>query len=413
MTGIFFRFSRTLVPVVAAFVFVLPSWSAAGEPTNVRFQRKQLDGRFRSEGVAVGDFNHDGKPDIAAGFVWYEAPDWKMHVISPEPPSDGGTLAGLPPHYEPKGYSNSFCNFAEDLDGDGWTDLIVIDFPGKPTWWFENPKKPGTPWKKQLVTPVTNNESPTYLDLDGDGKRELIAAFSPDPANTDGPDRQMAFFKPAQDPRAPWSIQAISEKGAPGCQRYSHGLGLGDVNKDGRTDVLCAEGWWEAPKGSLASEWKFHKAPFGGGTAQLYVDDFDGDGDNDVLGSSPHAFGIWWFEQLPGGQWKTNEIDKSVSQTHGVCVADINGDGLMDFVTGKRWWAHAAGDPGVDDPAIFCWFELTRQNGRPVWQRHQFDDDSGPGTQFEIADVNQDGLPDIVTSSKKGVYYFEQIRDAK
>jgi hypothetical protein len=90
-------------------------------------------------------------------------------------------------------------------------------------------------------------------------------------------------------------------------------------------------------------------------------------------------------------------------------MGDINGDGLVDFVTGKRWWAHGGSDPGGDQPAVFCWYEFARRDGRPVWVRHQFDDNSGVGTQFELADVNNDGMLDIVSSNKKGVFYFQQI----
>jgi hypothetical protein len=315
------------------------------------------------------------------------------------------------PEYNPMGYSNSFCNWAEDLNGDGWTDLIVVDFPGTPTWWFENPKQAGVPWKKHQAIPVTNNESPQYLDVDGDGKRELVMAFAPSTPESDGPERQMGIARPQKDPTAPWVIQAISAKGAPACQKYSHGLGIGDVNKDGRNDIVCPEGWWESPPKGTTGEWKFHPAPFGGRGAQMYVYDFDGDGDNDVLGSEPHGFGLWWFEQLPNSEWKQHEIDRSVSQLHGVILVDMNSDGLPDIVTGKRWKAHWTGDPGVDEPALFCWFELRRENGKPVWTRHQFDHDSGPGTQFEIADVNKDGLPDVITSNKKGVHYFQQVRE--
>jgi hypothetical protein len=371
---------------------------AADPPKSVRFKKTQLDARFRSEGVAVGDYNKDGKLDIAAGYVWYSAPDWKMHSILPEPPV-----------YDPKGYSNSFCTFADDLNKDGWTDLIIVDFPGTPTWWFENPQGKNEPWKKHTCIPVTNNESPTYLDVDGDGKRELVCAFSPDPKATDGPERQMCLARPDADPYKPWIITPISAKGAAATQRYAHGLGVGDVNKDGLNDIISPAGWWEGRMGS--GEWKFHPAQLGGQAAQMFAYDFDGDGDQDILGTSPHAFGMWWYEQLSEGKWQQHEIDKSVSQTHGVCMADINGDGLLDFVTGKRWWAHASGDPGVDDPALFCWFELTRKDGKPAWIRHVFDDNSGPGTQFEIADVNGDKLPDIIASNKKGVHYFEQVRE--
>jgi hypothetical protein len=384
----------------------LGAWLLAGggavlhaQAPKIRFVKTVLDEKFRSEGVAVGDFNKDGKHDIAAGYVWYEAPDWKMHVMVEQTPE-----------YDPKGYSNSFCTFAEDLNGDGWTDLIVIDFPGTPTWWFENPQGKAELWKRNTLTPVTNNESPDMVDLDGDGRRELILGFSPDPNQPDGPERQMAYATPADSPEKPWELHAVSEKGAPGTQKYSHGLGVGDVNRDGRNDILCADGWWESPATSTDSAWKFHAAPFGG-CAHMHVYDYDGDGDNDVLNSSPHAFGIWWHEQVSPNQWKTQTIDESFSQTHSVCVADINGDGLPDFVTGKRWWAHAAGDPGVNDPPVLHWFELTRKDGRPEWISHNIDHASGVGTQFELADVNGDQLLDIAVSNKRGVFVFTQGRE--
>lgn len=377
---------------------------AEGVPgSKVKFVRTQIDGKFRSEGVCVGDFNKDGKADISTGFAWYEAPDWKEHSF---------TEAAVP-EFNPKGYSNSFCCFTEDVNADGWPDVLVVDFPGTPTWWFENPKESSKAWTKHKAIPVTNNESPNYLDVDGDGKRELVCAFAPTTETSDGPDRQMGFAKPdPTDAKKPWLLTAVSTKQAPQTTKYSHGLGVGDINKDGKNDILCADGWWEAPAKATAGEpWKFNPVNFGGKAAQMYAYDFDGDGDNDVLTSSPHAFGIWWHEQLTDGKWKTHELDRSFSQIHGVCLADINGDGLADFVAGKRWWAHAAGDPGVDEPAVFYWFELSRENGRPVWTPHQFDHDSGPGTQFEVADVNGDGLLDVVSSSKKGIHVFKQVRE--
>ena len=389
---------------------------AADDSPQLRFRKIQLDAKFRSEGVAVADFDRDGKQDVAAGFVWYRAPQFEMHVIAEQPASDGGALAGTPPHFRPKGYSNSFANFAEDVNGDGWPDLIVVDFPGKPTWWYENPKQPGKLWTKHLVTPVTNNESPLLIDLNGDGQRELVAALAPDPANTDGPQRQMAYFSRGSDPQARWSTHPISVPGAPGCRRYSHGLGVGDVNGDARLDVLSANGWWEAPAAAAAA-WKFHAAEFGeqadgeNRAAQMFVVDLDGDGDGDVLSSSPHAFGIWWHEQQADGSWARHEIDKRFSQSHGMCLADINGDGLPDLVTGKRWWAHGGGDPGGDQPAVFYWYELKREKGKPRWVPHQFDDNSGPGTQFEVNDVDGDGHLDVISANKKGVYVFLQVRD--
>ena len=371
---------------------------AAEAATKVSFTKTQLDAVFRSEGVAAGDFNGDGKLDIAAGSVYYAAPDWKMQSILEKPKA-----------FKPKGYSDAFCCFAGDVNGDGKTDLVVVDAPGKPTCWFENPGAVGTAWKRHTAVTVTNNEGPVWADVNGDGRGELVFGYSPDPKNPDSPKRRMAFSGPGKAACDPWPVRTFSAEGAPGSKRYAHGLGTGDVNGDGRADVVVTKGWWEAPAESSRPEWVFHQADLGEDCCQMHVYDFDGDGDNDILSSSAHRFGIWWHERTARG-WKTHVIDKSYSQTHALCLADINGDGLPDFVTGKRWWAHMGRDPGSDGPVLLCWHELARKDGRPVWTRHQIDIGSGVGTQFEVVDINGDGLLDVITSNKKGVYYFQQAR---
>lgn len=382
-----------------------PAFCQETSAGKISFKRAVLDTVFRSEGVAVGDFNKDGKADIAAGAVWYQAPDWKMQLTGDKAPE-----------YDPLSYSHAFQTFADDLNGDGWTDLIVVDWPGAMTWWLENPKKAGASWQQHVLTPVTNNESPQFVDVDGDGKRDLLAAFAPDPKDFDGPARRMGFMTRTSDPSAAWKIHAVSAAGAPSTKRYSHGIGAGDINRDGRQDILCREGWWEAPAQASDAQWTFHAVPLGEDCAQMHAYDFDGDGDNDVLSTAAHKVGMWWHENLGkdnqgNEKWQTHLIDDSFTQTHAVCLADINGDGLADFVTGKRWWAHGPkGDINPGDPAVLFWFELKRSGGKPSWTPHQIDHDSGVGTQFEVADVNGDGLLDVVTSNKKGVRYFEQTR---
>ncbi len=300
--------------------------ATAAEP-NITFKKTQLDNKFRSEGAAVGDFNHDGKMDISAGSVYYAAPDW--HMVS---------VLEKPKEFDPHGYSESFCNFADDINHDGRTDLIVVDFPGKQTWWFEQPEKEGQPWTRHEATPVTNNESPAYLHIVGDEKqRQLLLGYDPG--------GYIGYATPAAEQL--WQLTPVSKPNAPGSGRFSHGIGAGDINGDGRNDILVKEGWWEQPADKNQSELGVSSSRLRLGLPNIHVYDFDGDGDNDVLTSSAHGIGIWWHEQTTDG-WKTHEIDKSFSQTHSLCLADINGDKLPDFVTGKRWWAHGPG--GDVDP---------------------------------------------------------------
>lgn len=371
-----------------AFLSSVPAKQLAAIPFK-KTTIELLENKFRSEGVAMGDFNNDGAMDIAAGSMWYEAPNWTAHSILEKPNE-----------FDKKTYSNTFCNWAEDLDRDGRQDLIVVDFPGQQTWWFQNPGAQGGPWRRSEMVPVTNNESPTYLDVDGDGQRELIFGDA---------EGRMCLARPDADPFAPWKVTPISEPKSPSTERFSHGLGVGDINRDGVNDIVVPQGWWQGVAATTNEPWKFHAAPFGEPQAQMYVYDYDGDGDSDVFGTSAHRRGMWWHEQTADG-WKTHEIDKSIAQTHALCLADINGDGLPDFITGKRYYAHNGRDPGEDEPPYLAWYELQQTDKTAKWVQHVIDEDSGVGTCFETYDMNGDGLLDIIVANKRGVFLFEQSR---
>ena len=376
---------------------------------DVRWKRVKLDGRFRSEGVAAADVNRDGKMDVIAGDVWYEAPNWTVHEIR----KPGKYVAG-------KGYSNSFANFAYDVNGDGWSDLIYIGFPGAPFYWYENPKnKPGH-WKAHLIWHSACNESPDFEDVDGDGKPEIVLSSQPE--------SKMGYLPipKGSDVYKKWKFVAVSKKGNPstnGSHRYYHGLGVADLNGDGRKDILIPHGWWLAPKDRTKLPWKFQPLSLsesGTGSplkaANMYVDDFDLDGDQDIVMSSAHTFGVWWFENVSGNsatKFKYHLIDKSFSQTHAMEYVDINGDGQRDVVTGKRFFAHNGGDPGGKDPVVMVWYEVKKTKGSPPkFIRHEIEAgrDTGIGTQFLVTDMNGDGRPDIVLSNKKGVNILFQRR---
>ncbi len=393
--------TRTILALASlaavAFVWrVLPSQasrnsSAKGEIT---WKKIVLDKEFRSEGVTVADVNRDGKPDVIAGNFWYEAPNWTPHEIRPAQKFDGAT-----------GYSNSFLNFTMDVNADGWPDQICIGFPGDKAVWRENPGKKGGPWNEHVIWRSACNESPHFADLLGTKKPVLVFPYD---------ESTMAWYEPGKDPSAEFTAHEISIPKAPGTQRFSHGMGVGDITGDGRADVLCTDGYWEAPRDRRRSPWKFIPAKLGPPCAHMLVYDVNGDGVPDVITTSAHNIGIWWWEQkkgLTGPEFEQHVIDTSFSQSHSAVLADINGDGLMDFVTGKRFWAHGpTGDVNPGDPAVIYWFELKRKNGKVEWIKHQVDDDSGVGTQFCVADVNKDGHQDIITANKKGVFVFLQQR---
>jgi hypothetical protein len=384
------------------FLAALSSWlpgtmttsQLAAQPP--AFLKMQLDSRFRSEGVAIGDFNRDGAPDIAAGNVWYQAPSWQMQA-----------MRGIPIEYDPLNYSDSFANFVDDVNADGWDDLIVVGFPGAPTIWYENPRNAGGSWAPRQAVAVTNNESPAYIDVDADGHRELVFGHSPD-GNPNSTQRKLAFAQPTSNPAQPWSVRTFSAAAAPGSGQFSHGLGVGDMNLDGRKDVVTPQGWYEAPLDPSQPVWTFHALSLGPDSGQMHVYDFDGDGNQDVLSSSAHNYGIWWHDRGPTGS-VSREIFDGFSQSHSLQMADLDANGLPDFVTGKRRFAHPPpGDPGTFEPSVLYWFELTRAGAIPTWTPHLIDSMSGVGTQFEIGDVNGDGRLDIVTANKNGVFLFLQ-----
>jgi len=417
--------SLPLLAAAVATAAALPAAPAdAPAASPITWKKTVLDTKFRSEGVAVADVNKDGKADVLVGDFWYEAPDWKRHATQKSDKPDG---------FDPNGYSKVFACWADDLNADGFPDLVVVGFPGEPAYWLENPKgktagdadKP-LHWAKHVIWPSACNETPVYADLLGTGKKVLVMGAQPPGKGNEG---QMAYFTPnPADPKAMWAMHPVSvpstpaevkdgkevpgtRKEIPGTQRFSHGLGVGDVNGDKRADVICTGGWWEQPAAADGkTPWAFHPAPLGPESADLFAYDLDGNGKAAVVGSSAHGYGIWAHRRRGEGFEKVDLFPKLVSQTHAMHCVDINGDGLRDLVTGKRWWAHGPkGDADPAAPAKVYWFEAKQgADGVVTFAPHEIDDDSGIGTQFAVADINGDGKPDVVTSNKKGVRVLVQ-----
>lgn len=385
--------------LLAMLVLLLAPFAGAQEGTDIKWKKIVLSDKFYCEGANFGDFNHDGKMDVVSGPYWYEGPDF-----SPEKRHEYMPVKA----YDPHGYSDNFFAFVADLNGDGWDDIVIVGFPGKETFWYENPKGKEGHWTQHKIIDVTDDESPGFGDFLKNGKPALICMTrgkagyaTPDP----------------QDPAAPWIFHPISAN--KGYQRFTHGLGWGDVNGDGRNDVIVHDGWYEQPANLEGDpEWKFHPANFGKGGSQMFAYDINGDGRPDVLSAiEAHGYGISWFEQKPDGTFEPhpiigrNESDNpqgvKFTEPHAIDLIDVNGDGLPDFVSGKRWWAHGpSGDPEAMAPAVLYWFELQRENGSAKFVAHLIDNNSGVGTQVIAKRINGEKYPSIVVGNKKGTFVF-------
>ena len=390
--------------------------SFAAEYLIHKFEKKQLTDEFWSEGANFGDFNRDGENDIVSGPHWWEGPNFeKKHEYYPATQTfkrkgaDGSeqTVRGYDGEH---GYSGNFFAFTHDLNSDGWTDILIMGFPGEASLWYENPRGKEGHWKSHVVLDVTDNESPTFGDLTGDGKPEIICSSK----------GAYGYAEPDwSDTTKPWKWHNISPNNK--YHKYTHGLGYGDVNGDGRADLLEKNGWWEQPA-SLEGDplWKHHPFEFSKpGGAQMYAYDVDGDGDNDVITSlEAHGYGLAWFEHekqadaitfkqhtIMGREPGDNKYGIKFTQLHAVELVDMDNHGPKDIVTGKRWWAHGSkGDAEPNVAPVSYWFKLVRGSSGPDFVPYLIDDNSGIGTQVVVGKVNKDAYPDIVVGNKRGTF---------
>lgn len=408
-----------------------PAAGVAPEVTAANFRRVQLTDRFYSEGISVGDINRDGHMDALSGPYAYLGPDFTRTVEMYRPqlyaianPNFGGQ------------YTDNFLNYVYDFTGDGWPDYLKINFSG--AYLYVNTRGESRYWAMHQVSEGGISSETTQLgDIDGDGKPELLGATGI------GASRVIGYWKPGADPTRQWQFHAVS--GKPTASDWGgHGFGFGDINGDGRVDVLQGSGWWEHPvAGAAAGPWTFHDVPFRRGTdpfiagSDMFVYDVNGDGTNDVVTSLfAHGPGLVWFEQQKGGQggsawkmhmimddphasaaaksgWELTDKNAAFTELHAMELVDMDGDGVKDIVTGKRWFSHGMEYPenDRDDPAVVAWIKINRKPGGGVdFVPHIINNYAGIGTQIKVADMNNDGRPDVLTAARKGAYIFLNLR---
>jgi hypothetical protein len=378
-----------------------------------KFRKQQLSDFYYSWSSGAADFNHDGILDIVSGPYIYYGPDYtksrEMYLAETVNPST-------------KFASDAWMDFPADFTGDGWPDVVTVAYGADHggVFLYVNPKGDARRWDKFKVVDEVQSEIAVMRDVDGDGKPEIVYMgggqvryAKPDPAN----------------PTGKWIVHNVSEKG----YGTAHGIGVGDINGDGRMDILNPYGWWEQPApGSNQETWTYHPEAFarygrgimGGSVMAVY--DVNGDGLNDVVTAlNAHGWGLAWFEQKRDAQGQISFVKHMImddfstknaggvafSELHGTTYADVDGDGIPDFIVGKRYWSHLDTylDPDPYGQPVLYVYKTVRNPKAPggaEFVPELIDSHTGVGSDVLAVDLNKDGAMDIVTASRFGTFIY-------
>jgi hypothetical protein len=397
------------IALVSVLVIAAAAAARADDP---KWKLHTINGQSEFEAAGVMDVDNDGQLDIVSGASWYQAPAWKAFHVREV------TRVGT--------YYNDFSTLPLDINGDGNIDFITCSYFGQDVGWVENPGKPGANWIYHEIDKPGSIEAAWMVDLSGDQVPDIL----PNTVNT------VVWYEVKKNADGKGHELKKHDFGK---EAAGHGVGSGDVNGDGRTDLLTPKGWFEAPADAAHDGWVWHQEWQAGATGiQMLARDVDGDGLSDVIYGMGHDYGLFWFRQGKSASgertWTKEPIDKSIASVHTLLWADIDGDGkALELVTGKRVYAHEV-EPGDTDGSVIAWYHFDAQT--KGWVRHVIfqgeaaknasakkeerlalkdfpSGTAGTGLQLTAVDIDGDGDIDLVCPGKSGLYLFENLTKSK